>query len=129
MPTLLAAWMVDQAVSGSFLAVLVHDLLPIVALTGGVMAAIWIVCTLLVISAYLIGALIVFDLRARVRACARHLRRRQGAEFTQFITVDADDTHTKVVNLDRYRRRRQRRRSADARTDDTFRCRCDDDPA
>ncbi len=129
MPSQLATTVADQNTFGSFLDILVHDFLPVFALAAGLMAVIWIACAAIMISGYLIGAAVVFGVRALVDACVRYVRRRRGVEYAQLVTVDADGACTKVVNLDRYRRRRQHRRSDNVQTDDPFRPRCDDDPA
>ncbi|WP_406692813.1 hypothetical protein REH65_14505 [Saccharopolyspora sp. ID03-671] len=129
MPSQLATTVVDQDAFGSFLGILVHDFLPVFALAAGLMAVIWIACAAIVIAGYLVGAAVVFGVRALVRAGVRYVRRRRGVEYAQLVTVDADGAHTKVVNLDRYRRRRQHRRSGNVQTDDPFQPRCDDDPA
>ena len=129
MPSQLATTVVDQDTFGSFLDILVHDFLPVFALAAGLMAVIWVACAVIVIAGYLIGAAVVFGLRARVHACVRYVRRRRDVEYAQLVTVDAEGAHAKIVDLDRYRRRRQHRRSDDAQPDDTSQPRSDDDPA
>lgn len=129
MPSQLATTVVDQDTFGSFLDILVHDFLPVFALAAGLMAVIWVACAVIVIAGYLIGAAVVFGLRALVHACVRYVRRWGDVEYAQLVTVDADGAHTKVVNLDRHRRRRQRRRSDRFQSDGTTQPRFDDDPA
>ena len=129
MPSLLATPVVDQDTFGSFLDILVHDFLPVFALAAGLMAVIWVACAVTVIAGYLIGGVVVFGVRALVHACVRYGRRQRDVEYAQLVTVDADGAHTKVVNLDRYRRRRQHRRSDRFQSDGTTQPRFDDDPA
>ncbi|GAB3681965.1 hypothetical protein REH65_24635 [Saccharopolyspora sp. ID03-671] len=125
----LATAVLDQDAVGSFLGIVVHDFLSVFALAAGVMAVIWIACAVVVISGYLIGAVAVFGVRALVHVCVRYVRRRKGVECAQLVTVDDDGAHTKVVNLDCYRRRHRHRRSDNVQTDAPFQSRCDDDPA
>lgn len=127
--SLLVTTVVDQDASSSILGTLVHDFLPVFALAAGVMAAIWLACAVIMIAGYLIGAVVVFCVRALVHACVRYVRRRRDVEYAQLVTVDAEGAHAKIVDLDRYRRRRQHRRSDDAQPDDTSQPRSDDDPA
>ncbi|MBK0868691.1 hypothetical protein INP57_17915 [Saccharopolyspora sp. HNM0986] len=129
MPFLLATTVGDQDTFGSFPDILVHDFLPVFALAAGLMAVIWVACAVIMIAGYLIGAVVVFGVRALVNTCVRYVRCRRGVEYAQLVTVDADGAHTKVVSLDRYRRRRQHRRSDGLQSDDTTQPRCDDDPA
>ncbi|GAB3677442.1 hypothetical protein GCM10027597_18210 [Saccharopolyspora tripterygii] len=59
----------------------------------------------------------------------RYVRRQRDVEHAQLVTVDADGAHTKVVNLDCYRRRRWHRRSGRLQSDGTPQPHWDDDPA
>lgn len=130
MHSLLATTVADQDTFGSFLGSLVHHFLPFFALAAGVMVVIWVACAVIAISGYLIGGVIVCGVRALVHACVHHVRRRRDAEDTQLVTVDADGTHTTVVNLDRYRGDQQQRPSDYGQSDDTItEHSSDDDPA
>jgi hypothetical protein len=126
--SLFATTVLDHDAFGSFLGILVPRFLPVFALAAGLMAVIWIGCTVIVISGYLIGAVIVFAARAVVHTCAQYIRRQRDIEYAQLVTVDADGAHSKIVNLDRYRRRRQRRCS-DGEHSNASQPHPDDDPA
>ena len=87
----------------------VIDLLPILALAAERMAAIWVACAIVYLAGSLIGYTIFLAVRRLIAACAEYIRRRRTAEYAQLVTVHPDGVTTKVVNLDRYRRRRNQR--------------------
>lgn len=129
MYSLLATTASEPSSSGSFLDTLIHVFLPDFALWAGLMAVIWIACAVITLAGAFIGGIVVVAVQDLIRVCVQYIRRRRDVEYAQLVTVDADGAHTKVVKLDRYRRRRHHRRSGDLQTGDTSRPRSDDDPA
>ncbi|WP_277675697.1 hypothetical protein [Saccharopolyspora rectivirgula] len=98
-----------------------HDVLPALALTFGLVALIWLACTVVTLCGAYLGTLAFVGARGLIRACARHVRRRRNAEYAQLVTVHPDGVTTKIINLDHYRRHRQRpgRSVSTERPDDT----------
>lgn len=96
---------------------LLHDVLPALALTFGLMAVIWLACAVVTFCGAYLGTLAFVGARALIRACARHVRRRRNAEYAQVVTVHPDGVTTKIINLDHYRRRHEQRSDRSASTD------------
>ncbi|MEV4648347.1 hypothetical protein [Saccharopolyspora sp. NPDC049357] len=129
MPSQLATAVADQKTFGSFLDILVHDFLPVFALAAGLMAVIWIACATIMISGYLIGVrLSSACAHWPTRACGTSVAEEESSTPSSSPSTPTAPT-PKVVNLDRYRRRHQHRRSCGCQSDGTAPPRCDDDPA
>lgn len=129
MYSLLATTASEPSASGSFLDDLIHVFLPNFALWAGLMAVIWVTCAVITLAGAFIGGIVVVAVQDLTRVCVQYIRRRRDVEYAQLVTVDADGAHTKVVNLDRYRRRPQHRRSDNVQADGPFQPRSGDDPA
>ena len=97
----------EPSTIGTFLDTLIHDVLPACALGAGLMAIIWIACAAIAFAGAFIGGVVVIYVRDLMRWCVRYYRRRRNAEYARLVTVDEDGTCAKVINIERYRRRRQ----------------------
>ena len=98
-----------------------HEVLPASALTFGLMAMIWLACAVVTFCGAYLGTRAVVGARGLIRACVRHRRRRTYLEYAQLVTVHPDGVTTKIINLDRYRHRRERtgHSASHERPDDT----------
>lgn len=72
----------------------------------------WLACAVVAFCGAYLGTLAFVGTRGLIRAWARQVRR-PGAEYAQLVTVHPDGVTTKIINLDHYRRRRERPHDAE----------------
>lgn len=99
---------VDQTSGSAVVHTFVDEFLPTFAMAAGLMALIWLACVVIAVCGAYLGVLAVLGVRHLILAWRHCLLRRRTVEY-QLVIAHQDGATTKVINLDRYRRRRCRR--------------------
>ncbi len=95
---------VAPAVGESWTRTVIYDFLPSFAVAAGLLAVIWLACTIIATAGACLGVLVFHAARLLIRACLRPVRRRWSAEYARLVTVDADGVTARPVPVRRMRR-------------------------